>query len=390
MDADLEVRSSLHAGRPLYPAMYARAGILQPPAVRGVAPGSATTPRLNNAPTFEAFIDEVIECVTIQGTAAPSSVGDGITIGASSRPSLEALKCTPVEIWDERDLEEYGHAAEVACFEINALNLNLRHEPYPPRVAAAVRAMIADGIIDSQWGVGADPSALGGGGGGSGLGADIDGEAPKAEPEALQSLLLQAQGALEQAERDAEKVTSDGEKVASVVQAEALVSALKLSIKQHAESAALRTPTTKPTVSSGRYTIAPRRDPPPKKAAVSTPKTLADQASVQQLQRMGAGALYRLHKALPKLLKVCCGSEPAASTELMPPAMLTDVAFRLEAQNAVLQSVMGAYSFAATESASATLASISGKAADTTFSRLIHEGVAQLRMSPVDRLFGIK
>ena len=90
---------------------------------------SATTPRLNNAPTLEASIDEVIECVTIQGIAAPSSVGKGITIGASSRPSQEALKCIPVEVWDKRDHVEYGHAAEVACFEINALNLSLRHEP---------------------------------------------------------------------------------------------------------------------------------------------------------------------------------------------------------------------------------------------------------------------
>ena len=72
----------------------------------------------------------------------------------------------------------------------------------------------------------------------------------------------------------------------------------------------------------------------------------------------------------------------------MPAALLADVVFRLEAQRSVLETVMAAFSCAATESASVTLASISGKAADTTFSRLVHEGVVQVHLAPVDRLFG--
>ena len=129
MDADLEVRSSLHPGRPLHADMYARAGILQP--ATGAAAAAAATPRLNNAPTFGVFVDQVIDFVTTRGSASPSSVGDGTAIGAWSRPSQEALKCIPVELWDERDHIENGHVAEVACFERNALNLNLRYEPYP-------------------------------------------------------------------------------------------------------------------------------------------------------------------------------------------------------------------------------------------------------------------
>ena len=72
----------------------------------------------------------------------------------------------------------------------------------------------------------------------------------------------------------------------------------------------------------------------------------------------------------------------------MPAALLADVVFRLEAQRSVLETVTATFSCAVTESASVTLASISGKAADTTFSRLVHEGVVQARLAPVDRLFG--
>ena len=67
-------------------------------------------------------------------------------------------------------------------FERNALNFNLRHEPLPPHVEAAIRGMIADETTHLQWGVGAGASALGGGGGG-GLQqrAEIDGEASGGE-----------------------------------------------------------------------------------------------------------------------------------------------------------------------------------------------------------------
>ena len=75
------------------------------------------------------FVDQVIDVVTTKGSASPSSVGDGTAIGAWSRPSLEALKGIPVEFWDERDHAQNGHVAEVACFERNAINLNLRYEP---------------------------------------------------------------------------------------------------------------------------------------------------------------------------------------------------------------------------------------------------------------------
>ena len=85
---------------------------------------------------------------------------------------------------------------------------------------------------------------------------------------ALQSLLHQAQDTLEQAQRDA--LPSEGGKAASIPQAETLVTALELSIKQHAEGAAPWTPAAKHTGSGGQYTIAARRDPPPKKAAVPT------------------------------------------------------------------------------------------------------------------------
>ena len=53
----LEVRSSLHPGRPLHADMYARAGILQP--ATGAA-AAAATPRFNNAPTFGVFVDQDI------------------------------------------------------------------------------------------------------------------------------------------------------------------------------------------------------------------------------------------------------------------------------------------------------------------------------------------
>ena len=44
--------------------------------------------------------------------------------------------------------------------------------------------------------------------------------------------------------------------------AEALVTALELSIKQHAMGAAPWTPAAKPTGSGGQYTIAARKNPP--------------------------------------------------------------------------------------------------------------------------------
>jgi len=69
MDADLEVRSSLHLGRPLHASMYARAGILRPAQPATGAAAAAATPRLNNAPTFGVFVDQVIDVVTTQGEA---------------------------------------------------------------------------------------------------------------------------------------------------------------------------------------------------------------------------------------------------------------------------------------------------------------------------------
>ena len=75
--------------------MRARAGTLRP--ATGAA-AAAVTPRLNNAPTFEVFVGQVIDVVTTQGSASPSSVGDGAAIGAWSRLSLEALKGLPVEL----------------------------------------------------------------------------------------------------------------------------------------------------------------------------------------------------------------------------------------------------------------------------------------------------
>jgi len=127
MDADLEVRSSPHLGRPLHAGigMRALAGTLRP----GTAAAAVPTPSLNNAPTFGTFVDQVTDVVTNQGSASPSSVGDGTTIGTQSRLSPEALKGLPVELWDERDLAQNGRLAEVACFEHNAINLNLRYEP---------------------------------------------------------------------------------------------------------------------------------------------------------------------------------------------------------------------------------------------------------------------
>jgi len=260
--------------------MNARAGILQPPAVTG-AEAVAPTPRLNNAPTFEVFVEQVIDFVTTQGTAAPSSVGNGVAIGASSRPSLEALKSTPVGIWDKRDHVEHGFAGEVACFKRNAISLNLRHVPHPPRVEALIRAMIADGTIHKQWGDGADASALGGSGVGSSLGAEIEGEASGGEAEVLQSLQHQAQDAFEKAKRNAAKdaPAGDSEKPASVIETEALVSALESRIKQRAERA-LQTPPAMPPGGSIPYTIPPRLEALPAKPAVPTPRTLFDQASM--------------------------------------------------------------------------------------------------------------
>ena len=104
---------------------------------------------------------------------------------------------------------------------------------------------------------------------------------------------------------------------------------------------------------------------------------------------MGAGDLHRLHKQLPKTLKELCGDAVVAPPELMSAGMLADIVFRLGDHRAVLDSVTRAFAHAATENATTTLASISSKAADTTFRRLVQEGVVQPRMSPVDRLFGI-
>ena len=109
--------------------MCARAGILRPAQPATGAAAAAAIPRLNNAPTFGVFVDQVIDVVTTKGSASPSSVGDGTAIGAWSRPSLEALKGIPVELWDERDHAQNGRVAEVACLEHNAINLNLRYEP---------------------------------------------------------------------------------------------------------------------------------------------------------------------------------------------------------------------------------------------------------------------
>jgi len=88
--------------------MYACAGTPHP--ATGAA-AVAATPRFNNAPTFDAFTNQVIDFVTAHGNAAPLSSGDGINIGAFSRPSQEALKCIPVELWDKRGHDENSHVA---------------------------------------------------------------------------------------------------------------------------------------------------------------------------------------------------------------------------------------------------------------------------------------
>jgi len=114
MGADLEVRSSLHPGRPLHADMYARTGILRPAQPATGAAAAAATPRLNNAPTFGVFVDQVIDFVITQGSASPSSVGG---------PSSASLSSSGTSVTTLR------HVAEVACFERNAINLNLRYEP---------------------------------------------------------------------------------------------------------------------------------------------------------------------------------------------------------------------------------------------------------------------
>ena len=162
-------------------------------------------------------------------------------------------------------------------------------------------------------------------------------------------------------------------------------SSIERSIKAHKEGASLRTPLATPSAPGDEYSGAPRREPPPQQAA-ATPRSLNDQAQVQQLQRESAGVIHRLHMAVPKNLKHW--GRDTAPAELLSPVVQNDVLMRTDAQRAVLESVAASLAEGATPNCSAALASISGKAIDTTFDRLIEEEIVVLNLSPVDRLFG--
>ena len=302
------------------------------------------------------------------------------------RWSQAALSALPVELWPRVDLVENWHCAEVACLAPTATNLKLRHEPFPAPVQAMVIGMIAEGHIDKQFARGCDVG-IGSGGSASSrrLGEDIEDEA-SGELATLQSLLQKAVAALERAKDSAGGAEGGGAADdSSVAETTALVASIERSIKAHMEVAGLRTPLAATSAAGAEYTVTARFAPPPKQAA-PTPKSLADQAQVQQLQRESAGAIHRLHAALPKTL-IHWAPTPAPA-ELLSAVVLNDALMRMESQRAVLESVGASLTEAATTNCSAARASISGKAIDTTFDRLIRERIVELCLSPVDRMFG--
>jgi len=200
MDAYLQVPSFASYSSSMYPWSNRNTFTSPSPTARG---GTAPVAQLNNAPTFQAFINQTIDRLISLGRGAPSAVGDGKTIGASMRWSQAALSRFPVELWPQVDLVENWHCAEVACLAPTAANLKLRHEPFPAPVHAMVLRMLAEGHIDQQFARGSDVG-LGSGGGASSrrIGEDIEDEASR-ELETLQTLLQKAMTALEQAKESA-------------------------------------------------------------------------------------------------------------------------------------------------------------------------------------------
>lgn len=385
MDADLQVPSFASYSGSMYPRSNT---FISSPSARG---GTTPVAELNNSPTFQAFINKTIERIILLGRGPPGAVGDGKTIGASMRWSQAALAALPVELWPRVDIVENWHCAEVACLAPTAANLKLRHEPFPAPVQAMVLRMIAEGHIDKQFARGCDVG-LGSGGSDSSRRLDevIEDEA-SGELGTLHSLLQKAATALERAKDNAGGAegggaANDSQDDSSVAETAALVASIERSIKAHKEAAGLRTPLAATSAAGAEYTVTARFAPPPKQAA-PTPKSLADQAQIQQLQRESAGAIHRLHAALPKTL-IHWGPTPAPA-ELLSAVVLNDVLMRMESQRAVLESVGASLTEAATTNCSAARASISGKAIDTTFDRLIREKVVVLCLSPVDRLFGL-
>ena len=109
-------------------------------------------------------------------------------------------------------------------------------------------------------------------------------------------------------------------------------SSIERSIKAHKEGAGLRAT---PSAPGDEYSGAPHREPPPQQAAAA-PRSLNDQAQVQQLQRESAGVIHRLHEAVKKTLKRM--GRDTAPAELLSPVVLNDVLMRTDAQWAVLES----------------------------------------------------
>jgi len=144
MDAYLQVPSFASYSSSMYPWSNRNTFTSPSPTARG---GTAPVAQLNNAPTFQAFINQTIDRLISLGRGAPSAVGDGKTIGASMRWSQAALSRFPVELWPQVDLVENWHCAEVACLAPTTANLKLRHDPSPAPVRAMVLHMIAEGHI---------------------------------------------------------------------------------------------------------------------------------------------------------------------------------------------------------------------------------------------------
>jgi len=91
--------------------------------------------------------------------------------------------------------------------------------------------------------------------------------------------------------------------------------------------------------------------------------------------------IHRLHAALPKALSY-------RTAGLLSAVVLNDIRMRIDSQRAVSEGAAEFLCEAATPNCTAAHASMTGKAMNTTYNRLVGAGVAGLDLSGIDRLFG--
>jgi hypothetical protein len=292
--------------------------------------------------------------------------------------SDQGLNGVPIEMWNKKDKSDRQHCALTCAFGANARKYNLELVEFPADVAPIISAMVPN-LISHNWAGLREDGAQDGG-----FGAELDREAGEEKKE---KSIEATQGLLEEA-----KAELEGGK-ANEGQAE-LVAALQQRLDA-LTTGAIKTPT-QPRPSPG---AAARETGPAGKATVlkrlvaqvkrqeMTPRSLADQTALQRLKRQGEAMVHMQHKQYPKTLKRLTGTGSPAPLACMAPAALTDVLCFLEDQERVLAIV--AEALASSPNHLAAGQSIIGKAADTTFDKMLRDAPESIQLSPYLVLFGI-